>query len=334
MKKLIIIGALILALCVGLLSGCGYGNFSLCHWSSSNTAFNNLINTLDTPKKAIDWTRNNCTHEAHSTYYSPYEFYTYKKGVCADYTAFGMYAAHKHGYTSYEMILRWQGSNYAHSVGVYLVDGRYDYSSNGNYRDVNYTSFSQIANDFPNLDWYVVEDYCDNLVTHDGITKSTIFYPMDGIIGGDSGSFIGSEPINRPENHELEKVTIINGNLPAQCSGTIDEVRIYAHTQMTSVVIAIFYKIGATSKFTTGDYVVVGTVPAGENVFLNCDLDVEVGGYIGMKANSGSIEKDTSVSGSLSVYVSHYRSIPCRDYEFDHWWGCDISIGGLVITDL
>ena len=125
-SKILLVGILIAVL---LLTGCVM-TLNLCNWSSSNAGFNNLISTLNTPKKAVDWLDDNCIYRSHSLPYNPYQVYYYKKGVCADFSAFGRYAAHKHGYTSYDLILQFSNKTVTHSNAIYVMGGTLDYSSN------------------------------------------------------------------------------------------------------------------------------------------------------------------------------------------------------------
>ncbi len=114
MKKKLIIGVLIISLlCVGLLSGCvipcPYVQpflYSLCHYSCSDTAFNNCINELETLEEICQYMGKNFTGRFTLFGKSPYSMWINEWGDCRDFSCFGRYVAQQHGYTAYEMYMR------------------------------------------------------------------------------------------------------------------------------------------------------------------------------------------------------------------------------------
>lgn len=330
-SKILLVGILIAVL---LLTGCVM-TFNLCNWSSSNSAFNNLINTLNTPKKAIDWLKDNCDYVSHSVAYSPYQVYAYKKYVCADASAFGRYAAHKHGYASWDLILQFSDFNKTHSIAIYKVDGTYDNSSNDDYYNWNDSSLWAAANHAANAytahtvkSWYV-NDYCNNVVDFKGITSKSIIYPIEGLYGTDTSTFIGEEPKNRPAIISGDR-TIVNKGNPALYSGTLEQVGIYSYNTLYNVEIATFYSTG-TNKLSTRDYQRIGTVYGGSLREYTVNIDVQEGDYIGIYFTDQmrSIERD--LSGYAGIWHQNLDRIPCTNLLFNFVSGDAISLGGIVI---
>lgn len=331
-SKTLLVGILIAVI---LLAGCVM-TFNLCNWSSSNTGFNNLINTLDTPKKAIDWLEDNCNYVKHSTAYSPYQVYAYKKYVCADASAFGRYAAHKHGYTSYDLILQFSDYNKTHSIAIYKVDGTYDNSSNAIYNNWNDSSLWAAANHAADAytahtvkSWYV-NDYCNNVVDFKGITSKSIIYPIEGLYGTDTSSFIGEEAKNRAGLISGGR-TIINKGNSAQYSGTVEKVGIWSYNTLYNVEVATFYK-SSEDSFSTRDYQYIGTVYGGSAREYIVNLDVRAGDYIGMYFTGVSQAMERDTSGYSGIWHQGLDRIPCTNLEFNFMAGDAISLGGLVIS--
>lgn len=328
-SKILLVGILIAVL---LLTGCVL-TFNLCNWSSSNSGFNNLINTLNTPEKAINWLRDNCDYVKHSTAYSPYQVYAYKKYVCADASAFGRYAAHKHGYTSYDLILQFSDFNKTHSIAIYKVDGTYDNSSNASYRNWNDSSLWAAANHAANAytahtvkSWYV-NDYCNNVVDFKGITSKSVIYPIEGLYGTDTSSFIGAEPTNRYSTIGI--YTMVNKTGKALYSGTIKNVGIWANKTLYNCEVATFYVVSG-NNLSTRDTQTIGTVTASSAKEYLVNLDVQAGDYIGMYYTSGKMEVSTSGGDGL-WYLSGQDGIPCVNRTFSFSNGYVISLGGVVI---
>lgn len=329
-SKTLLVGILIAVL---LLTGCVM-TFNLCNWSSSNSGFNNLISTLNTPNKAIDWLKDNCDYVSHSIAYSPYQVYAYKKYVCADASAFGRYAAHKHGYASWDLILQFSDFNKTHSIAIYKVDGTYDYSSNDAYTDCNkgslWAAADKAATDYHahTVESWYVNDYCNNVVDFKGITSKSIIYPIEGLYGTDTSSFIGEESIDR--SSYMQTGTFINKNNAAQLDGIIKRVAIYAKADLSDVVIATFDEI-SIDHFTTRDYEEIGSVVAGSKHEFEVNIRVYEGDYIGMYFSSGQIERSTFGYDGFWAIAGDW--IPCTNKWFSSFTEGDcISLGGFVIS--
>jgi hypothetical protein len=102
---------------------------------------------------------------------------------------------------------------------------------------------------------------------------------------------IGAEAINRGTTTS-EGFTYIDKNNPANESGTITTVEIWAYSVLANCVVGTFYVVsGNTLK--CRDSVVIGDVPRwSKQTFSGLSLAVEEGDYIGFYVTSGQVERD------------------------------------------
>lgn len=106
---------------------------------------------------------------------------------------------------------------------------------------------------------------------------------------------IGAPAIDRNKRFS-KNATYIEGSNPANATGTIDTVEIWAHSSLENCEVGTFYLLtGATYK--CRDSVVIGDVVAGsKQTFPSLSLSVVVGDLIGCYFTSGQI-KVTNVGG-------------------------------------
>ncbi|MDD5086627.1 MAG: GLUG motif-containing protein, partial [Candidatus Nanoarchaeia archaeon] len=130
---------------------------------------------------------------------------------------------------------------------------------------------------------------------------------------------VGNEAIDR-EWSDSSDVTIIDINNPANGTGKITSVEIWAGTQITGCQVATFYNV-SENHFSTRDYETVnngngeGVVLAGSKQIFEVDLDVEEGDYIGVYWNEGTIDYD-AWDGSDGIWYKSSDNIPCTNAEF------------------
>jgi len=122
--------------------------------------------------------------------------------------------------------------------------------------------------------------------------------------------------------------TVIAVSNPANASGKITSVEIYAETSMTNVKVATFY-VKPTYIFTTRDYQYLGNVAEGAKRTFTVDLDVVIGDYIGIYYNAGNMYRDTTGSGYWSITEDY---IPCTDVYMDKLDSKTISLYGTGAT--
>ncbi len=108
---------------------------------------------------------------------------------------------------------------------------------------------------------------------------------------------IGADAINRGTETSSPGWTYIDKTNPANESGTITTVEIYANLVLENCIVGTFYVLsGNTLK--CRDSVVIGSVARrSKQTFSGLSLTVEAGDYIGFYASSGSIDRDTTGYG-------------------------------------
>lgn len=130
--------------------------------------------------------------------------------------------------------------------------------------------------------------------------------------------------------------TWINGANPANETGTITTVKIYAQTgyPLAGCKVATFY-LEAGTNFSTRDYETVnngngaGVVVAGSEQTFTVDLDVVAGDYIGIYFSSGRIESTTS---GTSWRTQAADNIPSDNVEYTAIANVTLSLYGTGAT--
>ena len=109
-------------------------------------------------------------------------------------------------------------------------------------------------------------------------------------IAGAKDIDMGMPAIDRPAR-EGPDITLIDAENPADASGIIDTVEIWAYAKLTGCKVGIFQKTGA-NKFRCRSVAYLGTVAAGsKQTFDNLDLDVRMGDFIAIYFSGGSIDE-------------------------------------------
>lgn len=172
MKKALLIIS-ILSISIIFLSGCS-GIFNLNGWiCPDDLEFLEVVEELDSPQKIGDYMQANFTYGLHKFYApDPYVLWKTKKGDCNDFSTFGVFVAHYHGYKTYQINIFYIASKIAHFLAVYVEDDGLSFTDNQYYFN-NYgywfTTFREIVEFdckfFPGkeLKKYVVKDYENNI---------------------------------------------------------------------------------------------------------------------------------------------------------------------------
>jgi hypothetical protein len=134
---------------------------------------------------------------------------------------------------------------------------------------------------------------------------------------------IGMEATNRSISYS--SATLIGRGNPANASGKITSVEIYAYNNLQDCQVATFYETD-TNEFSTRDYEAIGTVTAGSKQTFTVDLDVAAGDYIGIYFSGGAIDADGSGDGFW--YKSSADYIPCTEQAFTFLSSKTISLYG------
>ena len=117
---------------------------------------------------------------------------------------------------------------------------------------------------------------------------------------------IGSPAINRGASQSA--YSQFNIDNPANATGTITSVEIWAVKNLSNVKVATFYLVSG-EYYSTRDYESIGSVTAGSKQTFSVNLDVQIGDYLGIYYSSGRLEKDGSGYSGIRYKAGDY--IPC-----------------------
>ncbi len=123
---------------------------------------------------------------------------------------------------------------------------------------------------------------------------------------------IGCPAIDRPYYLTGPRTAINRGN-PANATGIIKTIEIYAESDLSGCKVATFY-VDNGNRLTTRDYAEIGTVTAGSKQTFTVSLNVEEGDYIGIYYRNGVMERD--VYEKKGVWHESIDQIPCYRHEF------------------
>lgn len=123
--------------------------------------------------------------------------------------------------------------------------------------------------------------------------------------------------------------TRINEANPANLSGKITEVKIWALSEIADFVVAVFEKVNGDT-FTARASQALGTITPGELITKEVDLEVEAGDYIGCYGSGGSM--DGKAAGGVGMWYKVGDQTGCSATEFTHAADFDISLYGTGAT--
>lgn len=107
--------------------------------------------------------------------------------------------------------------------------------------------------------------------------------------------------------------TIIDLENPANESGKIKSVELWAKTNLLQCEVATFFHV-AGNNYSTRDHQYIGSVTAGAKRTFVVDINVQVGDFIGIYYDTGTIARDY-VGGIGLMYAAGDR-IPCTNLTF------------------
>lgn len=140
---------------------------------------------------------------------------------------------------------------------------------------------------------------------------------------------IGSAATDRAS--ALAAYTLVDKNNPANVSGIITSVEIWADTTLTDCEVATFYVVSG-NYLSTRDYEYIGSVTAGAKRTFSINLDVEAGDYIGIYYSGGALYGDNLGDGR---WYSSADRIPCENTLFSSLVGKAQSLYGTgVLIDI
>lgn len=137
---------------------------------------------------------------------------------------------------------------------------------------------------------------------------------------------IGSPAINR-DGYTTNGYTYVLKENPANDSGFIHTVQIFAHSACSNFQVAIFSNIG--NNLTTRDNVLIGAVSGGiKQTFTGLHLAVVVGDYIGFYC-VGTVERS---GAGVGYWYKAGDKIPCSNTPFTGITYRNISLYGIGAT--
>jgi len=137
---------------------------------------------------------------------------------------------------------------------------------------------------------------------------------------------IGSPAVGRGSTLAATYTLILKEN-PANESGTITTIEIYARTNITGCIVGTFYLTNGTTLKCRAN-VAIGNVDAGEKrVFTPVSLAVVAGDFIGIYFDTGTIERDTSGYAGL-WYIDEEHIDPNDEANYSSMPGDTLSLWG------
>jgi hypothetical protein len=102
--------------------------------------------------------------------------------------------------------------------------------------------------------------------------------------------------------------TLLDEGNPANDTGTLDTIEIWANATLGGCKSGTFYQDGAVGTYTARDYATIGSVTGGsKQTFSGLSVDVETDDIIGTYYSSGTLERDAS-GGSSWILVGDQMS--------------------------
>ena len=127
---------------------------------------------------------------------------------------------------------------------------------------------------------------------------------------------VGADPIDRPYALALSDSTTVSKDNPANASGTLHTVEIYAYSNITGLRVGTFY-ITNGNTLKCRDSVLIGDVEAGFHTFTDLSITVVEGDYIGCFYTDGLIEEDDfGFSGLWTIYAERIDPGDEATYSF------------------
>lgn len=145
---------------------------------------------------------------------------------------------------------------------------------------------------------------------------------------------IGSAAVNRASF--LYPQTTVNKANPANATGTITSIEIWAKVDLVNCEVATFFVVSG-NNLSTRDTVTIGAVTAGSKQTFTEDsgsdpisLNVEAGDYIGIWYTSGQLDK---TDAGIGTWQESGDNIPCENQLFDTTSDDTISLYGTGETE-
>ena len=143
---------------------------------------------------------------------------------------------------------------------------------------------------------------------------------------------IGNEAIDRAGGMGIDGRTVVNKGGPANASGIITSIELWAGAALNNVKFATFFVESGNNLSTRDTHTHIGIIPIGSKQTISgLNLAVEVGDFIGIQATHGSLERDSS--GLVGLWYVNSYFIPCTDEIFTLVANWGVSLKGIGVSD-
>ena len=166
---------------------------------------------------------------------------------------------------------------------------------------------------------------CPGLTAYQCFMRSQLKYPPPPL-----PIDIGADAIDRPSQF-ASGWTIISMDNPANATGILTSIEIWAVSDITGLIVGTFYTINTNTLKCRDSEPIPGTILLGSKVTKAVSISVEAGDYIGCYFTDGLIDRSTF--GYAGLWGLMAESIdPGDEADFDTWPGDAISLHGIGET--
>jgi len=137
---------------------------------------------------------------------------------------------------------------------------------------------------------------------------------------------VGSPAIDRSGQTSIANTHADKAN-PANYSGNITKIYIYAVNALTGFKVASFFVVSG-NYLSTRDSYTIGDVPAGASEHT-VDFEIQAGDYLGWYGITGRIDTET---GGVGMWRLPGDLIPCTNELFTYFSGYQLSVYGTGTT--
>lgn len=140
---------------------------------------------------------------------------------------------------------------------------------------------------------------------------------------------VGAAATNRAASYAYGSTRVLRTN-PANDTGTITAIEIWAASNISNCEVATFYVVSG-NNLSTRDSETIGAVTAGsKQTFSGLSMDVTAGDYIGNYFSAGGLEGDSSGGGGK--WADTGDQIPCTNNAFTLDADDELSLYGIGTT--
>ncbi len=163
---------------------------------------------------------------------------------------------------------------------------------------------------------------CPGLTAYQCFIRSHLVYAPPPVL-----FYIGTEAIDRG-SYMPPDYTVIGKDNPANATGTITSVEIWAYSELAGVVVGTFYTTNGNTLKCRDSEAIPGLITPGSKQTKTVSITVVTGDYIGMYYTGGAVERDTN--GYADLWTLKEEQIdPGDEATYALWKGQAISLYGI-----